>query len=664
MSKKRMLHQALIFLLCCAIFSPFAAYADEDGRKTVFDLGEVVVTDRSETITQVGSVETVGLEDIELTNSRNIADAINIVPGVSISTGGRKAESAINVRGFGNRYVPIFYDGIPLYIPYDGYVDAGNLTTDNVSRIDISKGVSSVLYGFNTMGGVINIVSQKPHEKFEGSYRLEYAEVDNANGSFNIGSNRGKYYFTVGGGFTDSNGWPLSDDFTPTSEENGGNRENADLEDWNASFKVGITPAPGHEYALGYQTIQKEKGLPPSTDSAKSKVKNWRFSDWEKQTFYFIGNTKVTQNLSLKTRLFRDEYYNTLVNYTDETYTTSTWHSTFDDHSYGGSLVARTTYIPKNTLSASFHYKYDVHESQGDIGDPWGKHEQAMYAFGLEDDIKLMNNLAVVVGLGYEIQDPQKSFNGTTNGSVRESESTLNPQIGVLWTIFNDLDLHFSVGKKTRWPTLNELYSDGLDNDVKPNPDLEEEESINYELGFKKPLPRNNSVGLTFFYSDVKDMIEKVTITDPTYDEQQQNINDSRFRGIEFQFTSKWIPDNTFQFHYTYTDAKNKSANAASENLDGIPEHKLYFSDHYAITDMFSVFASAEYNAGRYDEDAKRVQRKVDTYWVADFKVMAHLNPLLNLEIGVTNLFDEDYEMEFGYPLPGRSFFIGISGKF
>ncbi|MCG8632267.1 MAG: TonB-dependent receptor [Desulfobacterales bacterium] len=652
----------LLFLLFLA---PTAIWGEEAKSGQVFDLGEVVVKERSETITQVGTVDTVDAEQIELTNSRTVSEALNTLPGVTLSTGGSKAESSINIRGFGTRYVPIFYDGVPLYVPYDGYVDGSNLTTDNVSRIDVSKGVSSVLYGFNTMGGVINMVSRKPQEKLEGSYRVEVNEDSAYNGNVHLGSNQDKFYFTLGGGLTDSNGWHLSDRFDGNANENGGMRENSDLEEWNAAAKFGLTPADGHEYALGFQIIRKEKGIPTTTDT-DDRARYRRFTDWDKETYYFIGNTGVNKDLSFKTRLYLDKYYNVLDAYDDATFTTqdnrSSFHSTYDDYSYGGSLVARTTYIPKNTLSASFHYKMDVHEEQGDYDEAWGKYEQVMYSFGIEDDIKITENLAFVIGAAYDIQDPKKAFNGTTDGELRDSDSAFSPQAGILYTVLEDMDIHFSVGQKTRWPTLKELYTDGLDDDVKPNPDLSEEKSTNWELGVKKPLPYYNQAGITLFYSDVEDMIEKVDITDATYDEQYQNIDEARFRGIEFQFSSKFLPDNDLTFHYTYLDAANKSPGATSENLDNIPEHKVYLSDRYQVNKWLSLFGSIEYNSDRYDTDANDNQVKTGEFWLVDFKIMTEIYKFLNFELGVKNLLDENYEVEIGYPQSGRTFFAGING--
>lgn len=87
---------------------------------------------------------------------------------MSFTRFGQRNETTVYVRGFDMRQVPIFVGGIPVYTPYDGYADLGRFTTFDVSESQVSKGFTSVLYGSNTLGGAINIVSRRPGGKFEG----------------------------------------------------------------------------------------------------------------------------------------------------------------------------------------------------------------------------------------------------------------------------------------------------------------------------------------------------------------------------------------------------------------------------------------------------------------------------------------------------------------
>ena len=102
-------------------------------------------------------------------NQDRVSDVAKSTPGVFVEHGGARNEYNLLVRGFNARRVPVFMDGIPVYVPYDGEMDLGRFTTFDLSRIDISKGASSVLYGANTMGGAVNLISKKPTQPFEGS---------------------------------------------------------------------------------------------------------------------------------------------------------------------------------------------------------------------------------------------------------------------------------------------------------------------------------------------------------------------------------------------------------------------------------------------------------------------------------------------------------------
>ena len=77
-------------------------------------------------------------------------------------------EDMVYLRGFDVRQVPLFIDGIPAYVPYDGYVDFGRFTTFDLAQIRVAASGASLMYGPNTLGGAINLVSRKPVRAFEG----------------------------------------------------------------------------------------------------------------------------------------------------------------------------------------------------------------------------------------------------------------------------------------------------------------------------------------------------------------------------------------------------------------------------------------------------------------------------------------------------------------
>lgn len=103
----------------------------------VFKLGEVVVSGKKNNETSI-----LTNEKIEMFNQQDASGALNLLPGINLSKVGARNESVVLVRGFDLRQVPVFIDGIPVYVPYDGYVDLGRFTTFDISQINVAKGFS------------------------------------------------------------------------------------------------------------------------------------------------------------------------------------------------------------------------------------------------------------------------------------------------------------------------------------------------------------------------------------------------------------------------------------------------------------------------------------------------------------------------------------------
>ncbi len=626
----------------------------------VFTLGEVVVEGERDTISKVTTVDTIKKETIDLNTATNVADALKSVPGVTMAIGSRN-EKMLTVRGFTARYIPVFYDGIPVSIPYDGYVDLGKLPTGPVSQITLSKGISSALYGSNTMGGVLNIISRKPEKKFEADFDTQWSEGSRWDTNVNIGSRLGKFYFMGTYGYTDQDAFVLSEHHHNDLNQSGHYRANSYIDNENTyNFKFGFLPADGQEYAVGFNRVKGGWGLPPEEGTIAPKY--WRFTDWEKSTYYFIGDTKLADTLQLKTRLYRDEAYNELDSYDDDTYTIqdspSSFHSTYDDHTVGGSATLSSTYFNNNTIGLSFHLKDDVHKEQDDYGYKWERFETKTYSYGLEDDIRLTDKLSLVVGASYDKQVPWYA-NG---GQLRRNEEAFNPQAGVNYAAAENTILHASVGKKSRFPSLKELYSNLLGTNI-ANPNLKSERALNYEAGIEQRLPGNTTLKFNLFYNDISDYIVSREISFKV--NQYINIGKTSFKGFEINLQSGCLRDNDFQIHYTWLHAEDRSPNRTSNHLEYQPKHNLYISDQYTINRYLSVFCALTLNSERYYQDSDDYMNwdKVSGFCTMDMKLIAKLTKYFTLEAGARNLFDEDYSYSHGFPQAGRTFFTIVRGK-
>lgn len=138
---RRALATALLASLACLA----AAHAEDAADKTVkpFELGRVVVLGQRTAQPPAGE-SAIPREQLDALNRDTVGEAVAIAPGVALSNNSRN-ESLVYVRGFDPRQVPVFLDGIPQYVPYDGYIDFGRFTTFDLAEIRVAKGAASLL---------------------------------------------------------------------------------------------------------------------------------------------------------------------------------------------------------------------------------------------------------------------------------------------------------------------------------------------------------------------------------------------------------------------------------------------------------------------------------------------------------------------------------------
>lgn len=651
-------------LLATLLVIPSVAMAAEP--VSVFTLGEIEVSAKADEDTANPTVERLYADELRAFDRNTVGEAANLLPGVTLSVTGARNEQTLSIRGFDIKHVPLFLDGIPIYVPYDGYPDLGRFTTFDLSEVVVSKGFTSVLYGPNTMGGAINMVSRRPVKVFEGEVGAGYSSGNTYNAYTNIGTNQGSWYLQAGVSYLNSDYFVLSNDFSPTTAEDGDHRNNSYRRDKKLNVKIGFTPNENDEYALSYINQQGEKGSSPYAGSDPTvTARYWQWPYWDKQSFYFTSKTELPGKSYIKTRAYHDIFKNSLYSYDDDSYTTISkkyaFRSWYDDYTDGASLELGSSLLDRNLIKLALHYKRDVHREQ-DEGEPELTFKDQMFSVGLEDTITFSDQIFVIAGVSYDaletLQAEELSASGTIVDFPEGDSSGVNPQIGLFYSPSKADSFHVSVARKTRLPSIKDRYSYRLGTAI-PNPDLDPEKSINYEIGYENTRFETLLLKGAFFYNDVSDYIQSVKVDDPdnpgqTID-QNQNIGEVDLSGIELE-ASVHLPS-TLEIggSYTYTHADNKSDTA---KLINIPKHKVVAYLRYTLFDRLIGQVDAEYDSKRYSSsDGVQV---ADEYIVANVKVGYDFGNGFLAETGVANVLDENYEIQEGYPQAGRTLFANV----
>ncbi|MFB9107184.1 TonB-dependent receptor plug domain-containing protein [Flavobacterium gyeonganense] len=650
---------------------PLLGFSQQNNSKQIdsvktsktFMLGEVIVTNSRSKVT----LNTITSKTMESQNKMDVSRALNLLPGVTLTASGPRNESMVSVRGFDLRQVPVYMDGIPVYVPYDGYVDLARFTTFDLAKIDVSKGFSSIIYGPNSLGGAINLVSRKPVKKFEFDGSLGLIDTDGQKSNLNIGSDFSKFYVQAGLSYLDRKSYQMSKDFVPIKNEDGKERDNSYRTDQKVSFKIGWTPNKKSESALGYINQKGEKGNPvyagsDAKNSLLAKPRFWQWPNWDKESIYFISNTNLNDKNSFKTRLYYDKFKNLLISYDDATYAPITkpyaFKSYYDDYTYGGNLEYETHFIPKNNLKIAVQFKEDVHR-ENNLGEPLRRFDDQTITIGIEDIYKVTEKFTVIPGVSYNSRENKKAedYNSTTKvisdyPDAGKSDA-VNAQIGLFYQLNETQKLGATVSQKTRFATIKDRYSYRMGTAI-PNPDLKPETALNYELNYNVEFFSKLNFHTALFYSSLTDAILSVSNVEPGKS-QMQNFGEAEYKGIEAQLT--YIPTEKLNISANYTYIERKNITNPDIHFTDVPNTKVIGTIEYSPVKILKLIANTEFNSSRYSTS---YGAGVPDYTLLNTFASCKVLKYLSMDAGMNNIFDRNYSLAEGYPEEGRNFFVTL----
>ncbi len=638
-----------------------------DTGRHIFQLGQVTINGNKDSLRS----NKLNASSINLYNRLDVSHALSLLPGITLTSIGPRNESAVNVRGFDIHQVPIYLDGVPLYVPYDGYVDLARYTTFNISEIDVQKGYSSVLFGPNAEGGAINLVSRKPVNPFEvnalagylsGGYRL----------NTNIGSNFGKFYYEFSAGQLKRNYFPLSSSYVPTKYQPDGNRANSYSNDVDISGKVGFTPTDNQEYAIGYSYQHGEKGTPvyAGNDPLNSQLKSprfWKWPFWDTKGLYLLSNNKINSTNVIKTRWYYNQFNNETDSYDNVNYNTITkpyaFKSVYNDYTLGTSVIFENTDIKNNNFSIAGHFKEDVHREHDIVGgEPQIRDADNNYDIGAEDTYHITQALKVNGGFAYmdrQSTATQQYTNSVISNLPANNNNAWNLQGLVQYDFDKNNSLGFSVARKTRFATIKDRYSYKLGTAI-PNPNLKAEDALNYDLTYKTLIASKLSIEASGFYSKINNSIQTVNnvqynATTKTYLAQVQNVGKAEYYGAEFAIGYDILPQLQINANYAYIVRNNLSA--PQIYFTDVPKNRVFASIEYKPVKALYILASEEYDSRRYSTSYGTVS---GGFYLTNVKAHVVLPKGFSIEGGVNNLFDRNYTLVEGYPEEGRNYFVNL----
>lgn len=166
------------------------------------DLSPIVVTAEREAVPLArvsSSVTVLRGDDLRSRGVTTLADALREVPGAAVvSTGSYGGATSLFLRGGESDYVKVLIDGVAVN-QAGGAFNFNALTLDDVDRIEVVRGPTSVLYGTDAVTGVIQIFTRQGHGPFSADAAIRGGTFGSRRAEGSASAEQGRLAWSVAG---------------------------------------------------------------------------------------------------------------------------------------------------------------------------------------------------------------------------------------------------------------------------------------------------------------------------------------------------------------------------------------------------------------------------------------------------------------------------------
>lgn len=556
----------------------------------------------------------------------NVPDALqNMVPGLDVSQFGSR--TSISLQGMDAKYVLFLVDGERIAGEVNGDIDYSMLNMENIEKIEVIKGASSSLYGSNAIGGVVNIITKKIDNSFDGRFYTRYSKYNELFSGAGFSLRKGIIGSRTSANFSRTDGY----DITPESPYDWTQNP---YNSFSINQKFEVTPSSRLSFTPSVNYYQFERG----NVSARPAHDFYRDINTGLKGHYFIGNH------SLDFSWYRDQYNTFSV--------LELLHNKKDKVSYDILQTARVQgnlhLSDRNSLIAGLEYNHENLFSIRNEGGLKNEDEEVLY---IQEDIRPGEKWNVIAGIRGSYHSAY-GFNAA-------------PKLSVLFRQ-GSFGFRTSAGTGFRSPSLKELY---LNFDhfgewyIIGNRNLKPEKSGYVSGSVEYSKPWNNS-SVSVYRNSLKNMITDRWLPDSVQTTRQyQNIASASVYGLDLMSKQKiykglWI---TAGYSYVYSHD-----NETGLQLYGTTKHSGNIAADYNLRKKDYAFSAQLYckiSGEKFYEITDEMTYRDRPYSNWRFTISQEYK-WLRLSAGVDNIFNLVIPQNINFISPGRRFFAGLNINF
>jgi iron complex outermembrane recepter protein len=633
------------------------------------------------------SVQIITGEDLRATGAPTLQEGLRRLPGVTLSDQqGNTFQNDLSFRGFqatsvtgAPQGVSVFVDGVRINEPTVEEVNFDLIPLDDIERVELIRGPSAV-FGRNTLGGTLNIVTRRGEPGVEITPEVEF-------GSFR----RQKYHLSASGG-----AGPLDGYLSGTYFQEDGWRETSAARVGRLFGKVGLR-GDGTDVTLSWQHVEnriEQPGSLPLSELQRDRRQNFTGGDFFKPRMDLVtvnARGELGEHTALIANAFgrwlESEQFN--VNLIADN--TRAFTSTL---SAGGTLQLsdeRTLWGHANRLAVGAEYTHHAtkvtvfEEETGGERELSTRARDRQHAVGVyvqntldlfTDLLRTGDSLVLTVAarwdwLRHDIKDQSPATDDRPDATGVHTFARANPRVGLNYNFARDHGVYFTYGEGFRAPAFLELtcaspaaVCPGLQAGVAPDPPLKAVKAMSYELGLRsRPLPWLEGE-VVLFRTDVRDDIFSVSPTGIT-GVFFQNIGDTRRQGVEVAIRAGGSGRLQGSLAYAYTEATFRDnvelatprltpgcetttcaqSVRAGSTIPMVPTHRVSAGIDFRIMPWLTAWTSVDYVGSQHLRgDEENVERLLPGYVVVHAGLRAQWKKL-SAFLTVHNLLDDEHEV-------------------
>ncbi|MDQ2634101.1 MAG: TonB-dependent receptor [Pseudomonadota bacterium] len=573
------------------------------------------------------SVTVIDEEDIRKSAAPDLPSLLKFYTGVSVTAdGGRGANAAVSLRGTKASQTLVLINGVRIASATSGSTSIFNIPLDSIERVEIAKGAHSAQYGSEAIGGVINIVTRQGGACADGRSACGTATVGvmhpwGGYASANVQGEKDGLTYSAGGSILGTRGYDFTMPYAPWGIHEPGDDgfhqgslhfSLAKEFDWGRLYGDGLFARGRTEYDNLFPFDNEQD---TTTFAGKVGTHIDHSADWSSTVELYSGIDRQTN--------FREGQPN------DSRFDTARYGafaSTEKSFEIGGVTNVLTGGVEsyRETVDGTVDYEVDART----ISSVFAQYSAEYDALTLDSGIRYDHN---------------SQFGGVT---------TYN--IGASYEVTPDITLRSSYATGYRAPTFNDLYYPSTPGfPPASNPNLKPEKSRSWEAGVNWRIGADTTVDLAVYRTFLTDAITLNQDFTPI------NVGRAEITGFEAQLSHR------------FSDAWNGSAALDLRRpIDLTTGRYLTHSDRfkataeltYSLSEQWQLTGRVLYGGSRYIYNP--AQEKLPDYVTADFTALYSIDENSRLKIAVENIFDEQYETNYGYRAPGRTFDLSFTRAF